>query len=200
MARFCAADADSAIAFDTLYARYKDKTWRYFCRNFYSHGRGTNEDAARDAQQELWLKLIERRQQYRAENRFAGYLFSMAHSVLIDAQRKTLRVIDAATDASADVGEVTGTTAEEPPQASHLQRMLVALQLAIAALPLQQRTTFVMYQESGMSYSDIAAATATNTETVKSRLRYARKKLTEDMRQEFGEDGLDKEDLSHAGH
>jgi DNA-directed RNA polymerase specialized sigma24 family protein len=36
-----------------------------------------------------------------------------------------------------------------------------------------------------LSYADIAAATGTSTETVKSRLRYARKKLAYDLEEEL---------------
>ena len=188
MACFCASNSNSAAAFDTLYARYKDKTWRYFVRNFHdprSGGDSGNEEAARDAQQELWLKLIERRHQYRPENRFAGYLFSMANSVFIDARRRRLRVIDASTDSLPNLDDLQGRAQNEPAQASHLARAINALRSAIAALPTSQRNTFVMHQESGMSYADIAIATDTSAETVKSRLRYARKKLAADLEEEL---------------
>ena len=184
MAIFCAAGPDSSEAFDTLYARYKDKTWRYFCRGLYSKDTGV-DDPARDAQQQLWLKLIERRHQYRPENRFAGYLFSIANSILVDTQRKSLRTVDAQSHAKIEVAELKASAAHEPPRASRLQNMLAALSAAIAALPISQRNTFVMYQESGMSYAEIAAATDTTTETVKSRLRYARKKLAADLEEEL---------------
>lgn len=184
MRAFCAAGVASDTAFDTLYARYKDKTWRYFCRNLY-HQQGRNDDQARDAQQQLWLKLIERRHQYRPENRFAGYLFSMANSVLVDAHRKSLRRVDAPTQAQLDGAELTASQLDEPARANRLQRLMAALQDALAALPIHQRNTFVMHQESGMSYADIAAATNTSTETVKSRLRYARKKLAADLAEEL---------------
>jgi len=181
MQGFCAGGADSSAAFDALYERYRDKTWRYFRRNFY----GAGEEAARDAQQELWMKLIERRHLYRAENRFAGYLFSMAHSVLVDAQRKTMRVVDAGTDTETEPDTLMAHARNEPPRASHLQRAMQALRIAIGQLPVNQRNTFVMYQESGMSYADIAAATNTSTETVKSRLRYARNKLKAELQEEL---------------
>lgn len=187
MQRFIAAGAgvgDSAgntAAFDELYARYKDRTWRYFRRQL-------DDDTARDCQQELWMKLIERRDAYRAEGKFDAYLFSMAHSVLVDSQRKHLRVIDKGTDTNVLVETLQAGGRLEPERATSLERAIAALKSAIAGLPIAQRNTFVLRQESGLSYNAIAEATNTSTETVKSRLRYARNKLAEELRSRLGAD------------
>lgn len=178
MQRFAEDNSQSAAAFDGLYARYKDKTWRYFRRQL-------TDDQARDAQQDLWMKVIERRSAYRAEQRFGGYLFSVANSVLVDAHRKTMRIVDSAIDADAEIDDAIAQKDTEPARASHLHRAKAAIKRAIARLPLAQRNTFVLHQESGLSYSAIAKATDTSTETVKSRLRYARAKLAEDLEEEL---------------
>jgi len=176
-----AAEAGDTAAFDTLYGRYKDRTWRYFRRQL-------DDDAARDCQQELWMKLIERRTAYRAQGKFDAYLFSMAHSVLVDAQRKYLRVVDKGTDKSVMMDNLHASKRTEPDQATTLARALTALKSAIAGLPIVQRNTFVLRQESGLSYVAIAEVTDCSTETVKSRLRYARNKLTEELRNTLGPD------------
>ena len=178
MQRFADNSPHSAAAFDELYHRYKDKTWRYFCRQL-------DQDSARDAQQDLWTKIIERRNKYQAKNKFGGYLFSVANSVLVDAQRKHLRVIDSAIDADAPLDKMQADKASDPARAIDLKRAKNALKTAIGKLPIAQRNTFVLYQESGLSYAAIAEATGTNTETVKSRLRYARKKLAEELEEEL---------------
>jgi len=178
MQRFAENAPHSAAAFDELYHRYKDKTWRYFCRQL-------DQDAARDAQQDLWTKIIERRNKYEAKNKFGGYLFSVANSVLVDTQRKHLRVVDSAIDTGAQLDELQADKSTDPARATHLKRAKEALKKAISALPIAQRNTFVLHQESGLSYADIAQATGTNTETVKSRLRYARAKLAEELEEEL---------------
>lgn len=170
--------ADEA-AFDTLYARYKDRTWRYFRRQL-------DDDAARDCQQELWMKLIERRTAYNAQGKFDAYLFSMAHSVMVDAQRKHLRVVDKAIDPGIALETLHAGVRTEPERAITMHRALAALKSAIASLPITQRNTFVLREESGLSYSAIAQATNTTTETVKSRLRYARRTLTEELGKRLG--------------
>jgi RNA polymerase sigma-70 factor (ECF subfamily) len=48
---------------------------------------------------------------------------------------------------------------------------------ALEALPPAQREAFLLYEEGGLSVAEIAAATGTNEEAAKSRLRYATAKL-----------------------
>ncbi len=181
MQRYQNGEPGGAAAFDDLYGRYKDRTWRYFRRQL-------NDDPARDCQQELWMKLIERRDTYSPQGKFDAYLFSMAHSVMVDAQRKHLRVVDRATDASIDIDTLRSQSGTEPERADTLSRAIGALKNAITRLPISQRNTFVLHQESGLSYAAIAEATDTTAETVKSRLRYARNKLTQELRDRLGAD------------
>ena len=48
---------------------------------------------------------------------------------------------------------------------------------AVEALPLAQRETFILFVECELSLEEIAGITEVNTETSKSRLRYARATL-----------------------
>ncbi len=47
------------------------------------------------------------------------------------------------------------------------------LEAALAALPEAQREVFLLREHAGLSFPEIAEATGTNENTVKSRLRYA---------------------------
>ena len=62
-----------------------------------------------------------------------------------------------------------------------LQRVLMA---AIGELPAEQRDALLL-QEQGFSLEDIAQITGAPTETVKSRLRYARRQLREQLGEEL---------------
>ena len=46
-----------------------------------------------------------------------------------------------------------------------------------ADLPAAQRAAFLLHEEAGLTVAEIAAATGTNEEAAKSRLRYAMAKL-----------------------
>jgi RNA polymerase sigma-70 factor (ECF subfamily) len=48
---------------------------------------------------------------------------------------------------------------------------------AVEALPLEQRSAFVMFADAGLSLEEIALASGVGLETAKSRLRYARAAL-----------------------
>jgi len=48
---------------------------------------------------------------------------------------------------------------------------------AVSQLPAEQRSAFLLQAEGDLSVEEIADATGSNFETVKSRLRYARAKL-----------------------
>jgi len=64
---------------------------------------------------------------------------------------------------------------EQSRQARH--RILKAL----AQLPEEQRTAFLLQQEGELSLEDIAGITDVGRETVKSRLRYALAKLRQEL-------------------
>jgi RNA polymerase sigma factor (sigma-70 family) len=59
-----------------------------------------------------------------------------------------------------------------------------ALIAAVERLPLEQREAFLLQAEAGLSVEGIAEATGVNFETAKSRLRYARNSLRQQL-QEF---------------
>ena len=70
------------------------------------------------------------------------------------------------------------------------RRQAVAeLHAAIRALPVEQKEALVLQQFNGMSLEEIAAFSAVPVETVKSRLRYAMRKL----RQHFAGERLEQE-------
>ena len=65
----------------------------------------------------------------------------------------------------------------EPLAQVQSQDEAAALLSAVAQLPAEQRSAFLLQAEGELSVEEIADATGSNFETVKSRLRYARAKL-----------------------
>lgn len=62
-------------------------------------------------------------------------------------------------------------------------RLLERMQRCIAALPVAQREAFLMKEVGGLSLAEIALATGSAEESVKSRLRYAMQKLRRALRE-----------------
>jgi RNA polymerase sigma-70 factor (ECF subfamily) len=58
-----------------------------------------------------------------------------------------------------------------------------ALVVAVSQLPEEQRDAFLLQMEGDLGVEEIAAITASSFETTKSRLRYARTKLRELLRE-----------------
>ena len=159
-------DGDVA-AFETLYRRHNDSLYRYLLRL------SRNRDTAEDVFQEVWGKIIKARHRYRATAKFTTFLYRVAHNCFIDYVRRNKRhMVNSAIDpdSSADPGD-------EPDQIAEKIFARQRLDVALGALPDEQRDAFLLHEEAGLSIDTIAQVTGVNRETVKSRLRYATKKL-----------------------
>ena len=81
-----------------------------------------------------------------------------------------------------DVFDVLADAAQEvisPDTALENKQQRDSLHIALDALPSEQKEAVVLQQFCGMSLDDIAEVVAVPVETVKSRLRYAMRKLRE---------------------
>ncbi len=155
-------------SFDLLYARHKDAVYRYCLRQL---PRGL----ADDAHQEVWLALIKARQGYDARGQFKAWLFTLAHNVVVNRVRAELK------HPKGESNVEMSTEQAAPDTLSEKQRLSSRLMNCIHKLPHHQRDALVLRHEAGFSIGDIAAITATSHEGVKSRLRYAKDKLREQL-------------------
>lgn len=163
-------DGDTA-AFETLYGRHKGPLYRYYLRQ------GCDESTAAELFQDVWMKIIRARRNYRPTARFTTYMYQVAHNCLIDHYRHTGRSVHAFADGAVEVEDMPGADCDGPERGAESLQQGERISAALAALPDEQREAFVMREESGLSLADIAAATGVTGETAKSRLRYAVKKL-----------------------
>ena len=165
-------------AFEALYARHKGATYRYFLR----HANG-DRATADELHQELWLRVVRARDRYEPEARFSTWLFTLARNRLIDHWRARHGVAFASFEDEAIVAQAEGEAAsgreadDEPLTASMTAERRQRLLGALTDVPALQRDAFLLHIEGGLSLDEIAALTAATRETVKSRLRYAYRKL-----------------------
>jgi len=194
MTRYAAGDV---AAFEALYARHKGPLYRYFSRQC------GNADTAAELFQDVWLRIIKARERYEPKARFTTYMYQIAHNCLVDHFRKSGRALTSASDtgqhrivaisdpaaeevdpafASARWSLVDWENSQADPApgpeamlsgAQRAERLLAALD----ELPLEQREAFLLHEEAEMGLAEIANVTGANAEAVKSRLRYAVKKL-----------------------
>ena len=167
---------DDADAFEVLYTRHKGPVYRYMlnlCRN---------ESIAEELFQEVWMKVIHARHQYRPSAKFTTYLYRLAHNLFIDHYRKqNVRIV---VDNSVEPEHLQQQSDVDNPeqllQADETEHRFARLLLA---LPNEQREVFLLHEEAGMSLKDIADTIGINHEAAKSRLRYAIKKLRDGLRE-----------------
>jgi RNA polymerase sigma-70 factor (ECF subfamily) len=79
--------------------------------------------------------------------------------------------------------QLTADPSSGPLAAAVAHEQSSALARALAELPAEQRDAFLMQIEGDLSVEDIAAITGVSFETSKSRLRYARTKLRDLLRE-----------------
>jgi RNA polymerase sigma-70 factor (ECF subfamily) len=173
MLRFGRGDG---AAFEALYRRHESRIFRYLYRNV------RDEASANDLMQEVWFAVAHNAQRYQPTAKFSTWLFTLAHHRMVDTIRGSRR--QQSLDAGGEEGdgatlhEVLAADREREPDAlAQTQDDATALLNAVAQLPPEQRSAFLLQAEGDLSVEEIASATGSSFETVKSRLRYARAKL-----------------------
>ncbi|SHN32690.1 RNA polymerase, sigma subunit, ECF family [Duganella sacchari] len=165
MLRYAGGDA---AAFRELYQRHQRGLYRFVA------WRSPRRDWVDEVAQESWIALHQARERYQVTATFRTFLYQIARNRLIDLQRQSPHL---STDDAPDL------ESEVPAAEAMLetQQLNAALHRAIRALPGEQKEALVLQQFSGLSLEEIAALTSAPIETVKSRLRYAMRKLREQL-------------------
>jgi len=156
----------NAGAFETLYLRHRGRLFRFVLRSVKS--RATAEELF----QEIWMRVIEARERYAPQARFTTWLYTIAHHRMVDHWRRgglSLVELDEQHDPPGD--------SPDPARQLEAREALARFAQALQALPVAQREAFLLHEEAGLSIAEIAAATGSNAEAAKSRLRYAVAKL-----------------------
>ena len=163
----------SMQAFEQLYARYRAPLYRYLLRL------AADDAVANDLYQGCWEKVIRARGRYKPSAPFRAWLFRIARNHAVDHFRRhrpgeELREDQAATDNPGPAERLaTGDRSDR-------------LRDAIRQLPYEQRDAILLRMDAGLDLETMAAITGVGRETVKSRLRYAVRKLRQAMEDSEG--------------
>ena len=183
MLRYAVGDI---AAFDTLYRRHEMGVWRYVFRSVQVQA------VADDLLQDVWFSVARQALNYQPTARFKTWLFTLAHNRMMDYFRtsKNHSSLDkGGTEDDADAGDrvldtLIANSGFGPLRQLQSKQQAAALIHAIERLPAVQREAFLLQAEAGMTVEEIASTTGVSFETAKSRLRYARNSLREQL-QEF---------------
>jgi RNA polymerase sigma-70 factor (ECF subfamily) len=167
-------------AFKTLFDRYRGPLFNFLLRRARDRGR------AEELYQEVWTRVIERRDDFRGDSKFSTWLYTIARNLCIDHARKMkLRAHDSLDSRRTDsekprVARLSnpGPSTEALAGGAVLRRRIAA---AVEALPDEQQEVFLLRQLQGLSFKEIADVVRVPANTVKSRMRYALERLQQEL-------------------
>lgn len=162
-------DHHSHAALVELHKRYSRKLLGYFIKML-----NKDADLAQDFVQELFLKLMEKKHLFDPNKKFYSWIFAIASNMCKTAYRHQGKTIPLHPEFN-HPGALAENLAEK-------QWFLSALQDAIDSLEHHHKTVFVLRYLEHFPLGEIAEITETSLGTVKSRLFYATKKITDQLK------------------
>lgn len=173
------ASGDSA-SFDVLFERHRRPLFTFLLHN-------VGEPAiAEDLFQEIFMRLIRGRAQYRPSGSFRSWLFRIAHNALTDHRRRAgVRESPSEDETMTDSNDIDASgepagrerasaqLGADPVSTSQARELRERIEAALLRLPTEQREVFLLRERGGLEFTAIAELTGHPLATVKSRMRYA---------------------------
>jgi RNA polymerase sigma-70 factor (ECF subfamily) len=166
MLAWAAGDGD---AFAPLYARHRGRLYRFLLRQLHEPA------LADELFQDVWQRVIAARRGWSPDASFATWLYRIAHNRLADHWRAQQYRPPAPVDGDERAARIPDPDDPERTLSAFEQRR--RLQVALDALPVEQREVLLLRLEQELTLEEIGTITGVGRETVKSRLRYAMDKL-----------------------
>lgn len=168
----------SAEAFEQLVRRYQRRIVAFLCQFVAS-------DLAEDLAQEVFMRVYRARESYKPGARFSTWLYTIAHNVASNANRKLSRRKEVQTYGQTGDSQPIWTmeALAQAPSGQMPARELDKVELseivaaAMQALNERQRMAVYLSKFEGMGYQEIADTMELTTKAVKSLLSRARANL-----------------------
>jgi RNA polymerase sigma-70 factor (ECF subfamily) len=166
-------------AFEVLLARHRRGVFNFVYRFV-----GT-PDKAEDMVQDVFLRMVAARESFQRRSKFTTWLYTIARNLCIDQLRKQKHRNHLSLDQPRNPGaesEVTlmdrvSSNDHEPDRRAHQRELRDYILRAIGELSEEQREVFLMREEAGLPFDEIARIVDAPLNTVKSRMRYALQNL-----------------------
>ena len=177
-------------AFDELYDRYASKMHSFFYRNL-----GKDVNQANDFIQELFLKIIEKGSLFDPEKKFSTWIYAVAGNMCKNEYRRIQR--HAVLGLPADLKDrfFANSSSDNDFDQSVFE---LYLQKELDKMEAPHRECFLLRYQQELSIKEIAEVLDCPEGTVKSRIFYTLKKLSEKL-QYFKPDHLKKKDYETSG-
>ena len=161
------ARAGDAEAWRTLFRRYRLPLYAYVFELLH------DEQASLDLVQETFVNAFRHIDTLRDDEKFGGWLFSIAHQKCVQQWRRQGREADL----REELVRETETDSPDPLDVLLREEQEAEFMKLIAQLPLAQRSALLLHFIEGFSLEEIARITDAQLGTVKSRLHYAKRAL-----------------------
>lgn len=168
MRRFQAGDAR---AFETLVRRHRTAIWNFLLRHVGDRAR------AEDLLQETLLRAVKASAGWVDRAKVTTWLFTIARNIATDELRRAVHRRAEPLEGRDDdaLAPIDRAATDDPPPDAAAEGALLRPRLlaALDALPEEQREVFLLREQGGLGFREIADVTGVPENTVKSRMRYA---------------------------
>jgi len=161
-------------AFDELYLRYAERMHAYFYKLLYQ-----DNELAADFCQTLFLKIFEKASSYNSSYKLSTWIYTIASNMVKNKYRSAEKPIP-----TLFIQNTQGQIVEpQGPQNIDNEIFQNKLQQALNKLDDKHRICFILRYQEEKSIKEIATILACPSGTIKSRIHYTLKKLSEDLYQ-----------------
>ena len=172
----------NTTAFQELYQRHEGGLYRFIRRTL----GGRASAMADEVFQDTWMNIIHARDRFdaqRSQHAWKSWAYTIAFRVAMDALRKSGKevALPHETETGADEMDdwIQHILPQRPSSEDEVFWRAAGTQLleCLQALPAAQRGVFLLYHEDGLALDSISQRLNLPFEAIKSRMRYALKKL-----------------------
>lgn len=168
LAALAAREASDGLAFNALVSRMKEPVWRVCYRLL------GNEDDARDASQEVLLKMFTCRDQFAQQSKYSTWVHAIAVRTCLHIRRgrgRRLQRVSSAEPATLEAEAASCSTGDQEAEL-HLD-----LQQMLETLDEEDRALLILKYAEGYRFEDLAELFELSTSACKMRVSRARDKL-----------------------
>src|SRR5579862_5148171 len=162
-------------AFERLVRDYGDRIYRFVKRL-------AGERPAEDLTQEVFLRVHRSIESYRPEGRFESWLFAIANHLCIDLARRRKPDMPLSELGGDLVADRFAAISREPLESMEDEERRRAILAAVDRLPFEQRQVFLLREEAGLSFREIAELTGCPLNTALGRMHYAMEALRRSLK------------------
>jgi RNA polymerase sigma-70 factor (ECF subfamily) len=164
-------------AYTRIVDRFQDRVYGYCLATL------ADPVKAEDAAQEVFIKAYQALGRFRGDSSFFTWLYRIAINHCKDILRRTSRAKTESWEALLEKeGERIEALFAMPEMAGEAAEKMELISKILSCLPEKSRTLLLLREAQGLSYGELAEATKSSIDSVKSRLKRSRQEIEKKLR------------------